>query len=67
MVMADGAHARLRELLGGYLLGALGPEQDEELAGHLAGCPGCEQELVAMVDAVSGFALLDGDPEHRHP
>lgn len=65
--MLNADHARLRELLGGYLLGALSCDQDEEFGRHLAGCPGCEQELVAMVDAVSGFALLDGEPVRRHP
>ncbi|WP_370153894.1 zf-HC2 domain-containing protein [Streptacidiphilus sp. EB129] len=64
--MVYGEHARLREALGGYLLGALSSEQDELMARHLAVCPDCEQELIAMVDTAAAFTLL-GDPPPRRP
>ena len=44
------------ELLGGYVLGALDPEEMDEMRRHLAGCPVCSREIARLGDIP---ALLD--------
>jgi Putative zinc-finger len=43
----------IRETLGVYLLGAIGPAERAAVDGHLAGCAGCREEL-------AGLAALPG-------
>jgi hypothetical protein len=38
-------HLRLRDLLGPYVMGALGPEEAREVEEHLEACPSCREEL----------------------
>ena len=38
-------HARARELLGPYVLGALDPEEERTLERHFAGCAACRDEV----------------------
>jgi hypothetical protein len=37
-------HARLRDLLGPYVMGALGPDEEREVEEHLRACPECRGE-----------------------
>jgi len=46
--VAELNHQAQRELLGGYLLGLLTPEEQLALARHLRGCPACQQELAEL-------------------
>ena len=38
----------VRQLLGVYVLGAIGPAERAEVDAHLASCPGCRQELAGL-------------------
>jgi hypothetical protein len=38
-------HPELRDLLGPYLLGALGPDEKREVEEHLRDCPECSEEV----------------------
>jgi hypothetical protein len=38
-------HLRLRDLLGPYVMGALGPEEERNVEEHLEGCPSCREEV----------------------
>jgi hypothetical protein len=55
--------ARVREELGGYVLGALEPAEREAVAAHLAGCPGCAAEhrrlagLPALLEHADGLEI----------
>jgi len=37
-------HPELRDLLGPYVMGALGPEEEREVEEHLESCPSCRDE-----------------------
>lgn len=41
-------HEELRRSLASYVFGALAPEERRELDVHLAGCPGCRDELASF-------------------
>ncbi len=38
-------HPELRDLLGPYVLGALGPDEEREVEEHLRDCPECSEEV----------------------
>ncbi|MGD0447775.1 MAG: zf-HC2 domain-containing protein [Candidatus Dormibacteria bacterium] len=46
--MNDGCGER-RIALGAYVLGALRPDESDEIEAHLAGCAGCREELAGLV------------------
>ena len=39
------AHLELRDLLGPYVIGALGPEEKRQVEEHLGGCSSCKDEV----------------------
>lgn len=41
------SHEELRRSLASYVFGALGPEERRALHAHMAGCPGCRDELAS--------------------
>src|SRR5688572_30230941 len=51
--------------LGGYLLGALTPEETQEFSRHLASCPACRAEVAELsgLPAVLDLAVPQGDEE----
>lgn len=59
----------LNGLLGPYTLHALDADEQREVSQHLAGCPGCREELReleslrARLEQVPPEAFLDGPPE----
>lgn len=38
-------HLQLRDLLGPYVMGVLGPEEERQVEEHLEGCPSCREEV----------------------
>ena len=38
-------HSRLRDLLGPYVMGTLGADEEREVEEHLQGCPSCRDEV----------------------
>jgi hypothetical protein len=38
-------HLQLRDLLGPYVMGALGPDEQRKVEEHLEGCPSCREEV----------------------
>ncbi len=60
-------HAPLRELAGGYVLGALSATDRERFEAHLAGCGSCREE-VASLAALPGLLTRAGtDPAPALP
>ena len=59
------AHAPYDELVAGYALGALEPEDEQLLVLHLPECERCSDELAAHQDAL--FALVDRLDEEEPP
>jgi anti-sigma factor RsiW len=61
-------NAHVREELGGYVLGALDPEERAAVAAHLAACPDCAAEyarlagLPAMLRPAEGLEIPDAPP-----
>ncbi len=56
----DGEHARTRDLLGPYLLGALEPEEQRAVERHLDECAACrdeERELREMHERLAGASI----------
>jgi hypothetical protein len=41
-------HQELRNLLGPYVMGALGPEEEREVEEHLESCPQCREEVADL-------------------
>ena len=41
-------HLQLRDLLGPYVMGALGPEEEREVEAHLEECPSCREEVADL-------------------
>jgi len=58
--MNDGC-GELRIALGAYVLGALRPEESDEIEAHLAGCAGCREELVQLVGMPGLLGRLSRD------
>ncbi|MGY1787717.1 zf-HC2 domain-containing protein [Geodermatophilus sp. SYSU D00698] len=54
-------HRELRELLGAYALGALGPAERDRVRAHLDGCPGCRAELAEIEPLAARLARVDPD------
>jgi anti-sigma factor RsiW len=52
--------AHVREELGGYLLGALEPDEREAVAAHLAGCRDCAAEHARLAGLPTLLAYADG-------
>lgn len=58
----------LRLAVGAYVLGALDPQESDEVAAHLAACPGCREEyrqsrdLVPLLAAVTEADAVHGPP-----
>ncbi|WP_443043899.1 zf-HC2 domain-containing protein [Streptomyces sp. NBC_00322] len=55
----DSAHVEL--LLGAYVLGALGPDEDARVSGHLQLCDPCRIAYLDMADAPALLALFSED------
>ncbi len=58
-------HLRVRDLLGPYLLGALGPEEQREVEDHLRHCEECrleERELRDAHERLTGLARMSERP-----
>jgi hypothetical protein len=51
---------RIREELGGYVLGALEPGEREAVAAHLAGCPACAAEHARLAALPQLLAHAEG-------
>lgn len=56
-----------RNLLGGYLLGALEPQEAESVRDHLAGCADCRREFEELAPVPQLLDLTDGDTELAKP
>ena len=52
--------AHVRQELGGYVLGALEPDEQEAVAAHLAGCPECAAEHARIAALPALLAHADG-------
>jgi predicted anti-sigma-YlaC factor YlaD len=50
---------RFRELLGGYVLGALEPDEIEKVRQHLEGCPRCRREHAELAGVPGLLEVLD--------
>jgi anti-sigma factor RsiW len=55
--MTDCAH--FRELLGGYVLGALEPDESDAVRAHLEGCPRCRREHAELAGIPVLLNVLD--------
>jgi anti-sigma-K factor RskA len=65
-VTAGTACAECRQLLGGYVLHALDPEETEIVRDHVAACPDCARELAELEDVphlLDVAELSDASPE----
>ncbi|MDJ0465307.1 zf-HC2 domain-containing protein [Streptomyces sp. H27-C3] len=56
---SGGAHVRLQ--LGAYVLGALSPGEDAEVAFHLGRCDVCRAAYLEVADAPALLALFSED------
>ncbi|MGY1700914.1 anti-sigma factor family protein [Geodermatophilus sp. SYSU D00766] len=54
-------HRELRELLGAYALGHLGPAERDRVQAHLDGCPECRAELAGIAPLAARLAAVDPD------
>ncbi|MFE3588681.1 zf-HC2 domain-containing protein [Streptomyces niveus] len=54
-----GGDPHVRSQLGAYALGALTPEEDRLIAGHLDGCVGCAAAYAEVADGAALLALFD--------
>ena len=52
--------AHVREELGGYVLGALEPDERDAVAAHLAGCPACAAEHARLAGLPALLRHADG-------
>jgi anti-sigma-K factor RskA len=51
------SHDELRDLLAPYVLGAVSPEEREDVRGHLRSCPACRLSAEALAAGASSLAL----------
>jgi anti-sigma-K factor RskA len=63
--MASMTHDELRELTGGYALGALSEPERLAVEAHLPTCPACADEVRALTEVSSGLAYAV--PQHDPP
>lgn len=65
----DERHTRVREQLGGYVLGQLAAGERAAIDNHLRGCPSCREEIDALAPLVGPLAGVDPDDlgELAHP
>lgn len=63
---SDGVAGDPHDLLPGYLLDALEPDESERFTGHLDSCPACQAELAALSETVSDLAVASrvAPPSH---
>ncbi|MDF6017298.1 zf-HC2 domain-containing protein [Streptomyces sp. JH34] len=61
MTADRGDDPHVRQMLGAYVLDALGTEESGHVARHLQRCGVCAAAYVEVADAVSLLALLDVD------
>lgn len=54
-------HARYEELVAGYALSALEPEDEQELVRHLASCAACERDLAVHRETLAHLAYAADD------
>ncbi len=52
-------HDELQRSLASYVLGALGPQERSEVDAHLAGCPGCREELASYAGVPGLLSRLE--------
>jgi anti-sigma-K factor RskA len=65
---ASSACAECRDLVGGYVLDALEPEEAERVRRHLAGCPECAAEHARLADLPALLAAAgDEEPVAERP
>lgn len=55
-------HARYEELVAGYALAALEPEDEQVLLAHLPACAACERELAAYTETLASLSASADDP-----
>jgi hypothetical protein len=55
------AHEEFRFALGAYVLGALTPDERDEIDSHLSGCPACVAELDSMTSLPLFLDLISGE------
>ncbi len=60
-------HLRVRDLLGPYVMGALGPEEEREVEEHLEGCTPCREEERDLRLAHEGLVELASTTEIPPP
>ena len=60
-------HDRLRDMTAAYVVGALAPDERDELVAHLEGCERCRDEVVAFAPLPSLLARLDVDELTAEP
>jgi anti-sigma factor RsiW len=58
---ATAREPHVRTLLGAYVLGALTPEEERRVAGHLACCDRCGAAYLEVADTPSLLAFFDED------
>lgn len=60
-------HPELRDLLGPYVMGTLGPEEARAVEDHLRGCPECRDELGDLRlahESLTDLASMEETPPH---
>ncbi len=60
-------HPQFRDLLGPYVMGALGPDEEREVEGHLRDCPECGEEVRDLRLAHERLTELAGVEETPPP
>ncbi len=60
-------HPEVRDLLGPYVMGALGPEEEREVEEHLEGCASCREEARDLRLAHEGLVDLANTTEMPPP
>lgn len=60
--LGNDEHLALRESLGAYALGQLGPREAAAIRAHLDGCPACRAELASVMPAAGALTAAAGRP-----